>query len=364
VSLLIVLLLEHLVARVEQASGDVQASGCHGHLLVAWHDDSGVAATVDGRVPINVSASTRGTPAVACGASSWLIAWPSEDFGVDGRRVALDGTLLEPLTIFHGAFGASEVAAAYGGSEFLVAWADGVTIRATRLTDGGAVLDAPSISVAPTGFFVAPRIVWNGSAFFVAWVEKGANPFIVAPVRLWGTRVTAEGRADAVSLPMIDSGAGTGGLQASLTTSGDRMTLAWVAQHGPQTCVDIAQVNESRAVLASPRQIRCSGDAAGEGVPVLDQGQIRWSRGELVLVWRELMPDSSSVLRATRVDVDKPPYAVISQRGWGAGLATTSDGVTVAYFAAFPYPDEATVGVFTRVVEQDPKPARQRAVRH
>lgn len=361
-TLLLILLAEHFVASVSQMSGDVQASGCHGHTLIAWHDATGVAAAVDGKI-INVSPATRGTPAVACGQDSWLVVWPSEDFSVDGRRVALDGTLLAPITIFHGPFGASEVAAGYGQSAFLVAWADGVTIRATRVGDNGAVLDAP-IAVAPEGFFVAPRIVWTGATFFVAWAEKGANPFLVAPVRLWGTRVTQEGHADAVSLPMIDSGAGTGGLAASLTTSSDRLMLAWVAQHGPQTCVDVAEINDSCVVLAPPRQIRCSGDAAGDGIPAFDQAQVRWSRGELVLVWRELMPDFSSVLRATRVGVDTLPHAAISQRGWAPGLATTSDGVAVVYFAAFPFPNEAMVGVFMRVIAQDPLPARRRAARH
>src|SRR5262249_28184445 len=109
--LAIVLLAERPLAPANQMSGDVQASGCHGHLLVAWHDAAGVQAVVDGRA-INVSASTRGAPAVACGADSWLVTWPSQDFGVDGRRVAFDGTLLAPITIFRGPFGASEVAAA------------------------------------------------------------------------------------------------------------------------------------------------------------------------------------------------------------------------------------------------------------
>jgi hypothetical protein len=163
---------------------------------------------------------------------------------------------------------------------------------------------------------------------------------------------------------MIDSGAGTSGLSASLTTSGDRLMLAWVAQHGPQTCVDEAEVNDSRVVLAPPKQIRCSGDAAGDGIPVFEQAQARWSRGELVLVWRELMPDFSSVLRATRVGGDTLPHAVISQRGSAPGLATTPDGVAVAYFSAFPFPNEATVGVFMRVIAQDPLPARRRAARH
>jgi len=363
VTLFLVLLLEQLVGRVSQMTGDVQASACHGHLLVAWRDADSISAAVDGRV-VSVSDSTRGTPAVACGSGSWLVAWPSEDFGVDGRRIAFDGTLLPPMTIFRGPFGASEVSAAYGAGEFLLAWADGVTIRATRLSDAGAVLDAPPITVAPDGFFLAPRAVWTGSTFFVAWAEKGTNPFFVAPVRLWGTRVSTDGHADAVSLPMLDSGTGTGGLAASITPSGDALALAWVAQHGPQTCVDVAKVNDHRVVLAPPRQIRCSGDAAGDGVPVLDQAQIRWSRGELLLAWRELTPNFTSVLRGTRVDIDSPPYTTISKNGWGSGLTTTNDGVAVVYFASFPFPDDADTGVFLRVMPQQAPPVHGRAVRH
>jgi hypothetical protein len=236
-----------------------------------------------------------------------------------------------------------------------------VTIRALRVSDSGTVLDAAPIAVAPAGAFVAPRAVWTGSAFFVTWAEKSAFPFGSGPVRLWGTRVTTDAKADAVSLPMLAAGTGAGGLQASLTATGDRLTLAWVATHGSETCVDIAQVNENRVVVASPRQIRCSGDAAGNGIPVLDQAQILFNRGELVLVWRELMPDFSSVLRAARVDVDTPPYASISQRGWGAGLAPAADGAAIVYFAAFPPPEQATVGVFLRVLEQDKPRGRRRA---
>ena len=337
------------MAGVNAMSGDVQPSGCHGHLLVAWRDAGGVRAVVDGRA-VNVSTSTRGTPAVACGADSWLVAWPSEDFGVDGRRIAFDGTLLAPITIFRGAFGASEVAAAYGRDQFLVAWADGVTIRATRLSDAGSVLDSPPVAVAPNGFFVAPHAAWTGSVFFVAWAEKGSSPILAAPVRLWGTRVSAEGHADPVAVPML--GSGTRGLAASLTTSGDRITLAWVAEHGTQTCVDVADVG------GAPKQFRCSGDAAGDGVPVLDQAQILWSRGELVLLWRELMPDFSSALRVARVSLDTPPYATVSANGSGAGLTATSSGVAAVYFSGFP------ASIFMRVIQQDPKPSHIRAVRH
>jgi len=340
---------ERLLAPATDMSGDLQPSGCHGHLLVAWHDAAGVQAVVDGRV-VNVSASTAGTPAVACGADSWLVAWPSQDFGVDGRRVAFDGTLLAPVTIFRGPFGASEVAVAYGAGEFLVAWADGVNVKAVRLTGSGGVIDATPIAVAPNGFFVAPRAVWTGATFFVAWAEKGSSPILPAPVRLWGTRVSVDGFADPVTQPMM--GSGTRGLAASLTATADRITLACVAVEGTQTCVEVGDVR------GTPQKFRCSGDAAGDGVPMLDQAQVLWSRGDLVLVWREVMPDFSSQLRIAPVGQDTPPYATLTTDGSGAALAETSDGVAAVYFSGFP------VNVFLRVMAQDPKPARTRAVRH
>lgn len=356
---------EQLVARTPEMTGDVQASSCHGHLLVAWRDGNGIAAAADGRKLV-ISASTRGTPAVACGNDSWLLVWPSQDFGVDGRRVALDGTLLAAAPLFRGPFGASEVAAAHGDSGFLVAWTDGVTVRATRVSDAGKVVDAPPLGVGLTGVFVSPRILWTGSTFFVAWAEDRINPLSPKPTRIWGTRVSAGGKVDAISLPMIEAGAGLRGLQPSLTTNGVRITIAWVAEHGAQTCVDVAQVNDARNVLVPPKQLRCSGE---DGAPVLDEAEIRWSRGELVLVWRELRSDFSSVLRAARLDekavlVDSS-FDLLSRpnaASLGPGLASSSAGVVAAYFSTLPPPEETAAGVWLRVLEQGPGPARRRAV--
>lgn len=344
-------------------SGDVQVSGCRGHLLVAWREGAGITAAADGR-KLSITTSTRGTPAIACGNDSWLVVWPSDDFGVDGRRVALDGTLLAAGPLFRGPFGAAEVAASHGDYGFLVAWTDGVTVRATRVSDAGKVVDTPSLSVGLTGPFVSPRILWTGSTFFLAWAEDRTNPLSPKTTRLWGTRVSAGGKIDAVSLPMIEAGAGLRGLQPSLTTNGERITIVWVAEHGAQTCVDVAQVNEARNVLVPPKQVRCSDDSAS---PVLDEAEIRWSRGELILVWRELRNDTSSILRAARLDekadVD-PSFGLLSRANaasFGPGLASVSAGVAAAYFSTLPPPEETATGVWLRVIEQDPAPGRRRA---
>ena len=359
-------------------SGDVQAANCEGHLLVVWRDSAGVAAALDGR-RIAVSPSTRSTPAVACGRGSWLVVWSdAEGFGVLGRRVGIDGVLLDPapLPIFRGPFGASEVAIAYGDGLFLVGWTDGVTTRALRVNDAAQVIDAAPIGAGLSGNFLSPRIVWTGSTFFLAWSEmRSSNPGLNPPAtRIWGTRVSLQGVVDSVALPMIEAGAGLWGMQLSLTASGSRLTVAWVGDHGtaqnPVTCVDVAQVTDRRAQLVAPKRIRCSGDASGAGTPVLDETEIRWSRGEHVLVWRELMPDFSSVLRVARLDEnvvpkDEPPYALLSRRkssAWAPGLAITADGVSAVYYSAFDVPNEATVGVFLRTVLQSAVPPRRRAV--
>lgn len=355
---------EQLIARVTEMSGDVQASGCHGHLLVAWREGNGITAAADGR-KLAVTASTRGMPAIACGNDSWLLVWPVDDFGIDGRRVALDGTLLPAGPLFRGPFGASEVAAAHGDYGFLMAWTDGVTVRATRVSDAGKAVDSPSLSAGVTGLFVSPRIVWTGSTFFLAWAEDRTNPLSSMPTRFWGTRVSAGGKIDAVALPMIEAGAGLRGLQPSLTISGARITIAWVAEHGTQTCVDVAQVNDARNVLVPPKQVRCSDDS---GAPVLDEAEIRWSRGEHILVWRELRNNFTSILRAARLDekaelVD-PSFDLLSRSNaasFGLGLAPVSGGVAAAYFSTLPPPEETATGVWLRVIEQDPAPGRRRA---
>ena len=339
-----------LLAPANDMSGDVQASACQGHLLAAWREGSRIAAAIDGR-KVTLSEAARGVPAVACGRASWLVIWPSDDFGVDGLRVGFDGTLFSAAALFRGPFGASEVAAAYGDDRFLIAWADGVTIRALRVNDSGTVLGTP-IAVNLEGLFVAPRIVWTGTNFFLAFAEDRTNPLAPKPTRFWGTRVPPQGTMEPMSLPLIEAGAGMRGLQPSIAANGERITFAWVAEHGAQTCVDVAEPG------TAPRSVRCSGDDAS---PVLDEAEVRYSRGELLLVWRELKRDFSSVLYALRLGDETP--TLLAQRAWGVGLTATAEGVGVAYFAASPPPDAASVGAFLRVVEQKVPAGRRRAVR-
>lgn len=344
-----------LLASAGGMSGDVQVSACQGHLLAAWREENVVAAAVDGKRTV-LGTTARGVPAVACGRTSWLVVWPSDEFGVDARRVALDGALAAPQALFRGPFGAADVAAAYGDDRFLVAWADGVTIRAMPVDEAGAAL-GPVRAANVEAPFVAPRIVWTGTAFFVGWAEDRGSPLSPRPTRFWGTRVSPSGTIEPTLTPLIESGAGLRGLQPSVTANGEQITFAWVAEHGAQTCVDVATPN------AAPRSVRCS-DA--DDAPVLDEAEIRFSRGELVLVWRELRrTDFSSRLYAIRLDRGDAP-ALVAERAWGIGLTSTPAGVGIGYFAASPPPNEVNVGVYLREIEQGPAPpapGRKRAVR-
>jgi hypothetical protein len=339
-----------MLAAASNMSGEVQAAGCQGHLLVVWREETAIIGSIDGK-RVQIAGTARGTPAVACGRASWLVVWPSESFGVDGRRVAFEGSLLLPTVLFRGPFGASEVAAGYGVDQFLVAWTDGVTVRTLRVSDDGGAIGAPA-AVNLNGVFAGPRIVWTGTSFFLAWAEDRANPLSPKPTRIWGTRVAATGAIEPVSLPLIEAGAGMQGLQPSVAAENERLTFAWVAEHGAQTCVDVAQPG------ATVRSVRCSDDDA---VPVLDAAEVHYSRGELVLVWRELKRDFTSALYAMSLDDATP--VLLAQRAWGAGVARTDAGVAVAYFATFPPPNEGSVAVFVRTIEQDEPPARRRAVR-
>src|SRR5204862_6746322 len=143
---------------------------------------------------------------------------------------------------------------------------------------------------------------------------------------------------------------GTFAVQPSITAQANRITIAWTAQHGARLCVDVAQVTDSRAILLPPTQIHCSDQ---DGAPVIDEAEVLWSRGELVLVWRELLSDFSSVLRVARLDdtanpKDPPPHALLTRRGssaWAPGLAATAEGAAATYFGALPPPEVAAGGV-------------------
>jgi hypothetical protein len=83
-------------------------------------------------------------------------------------------------------FNGFEVAA--GGSEFLVAWTGFDRIRATRVSNAGAVLGTQTVQVTGNWIIESTRVAFNGQLYLVAWSQWGD-----AGVRIYARRLTSAG---------------------------------------------------------------------------------------------------------------------------------------------------------------------------
>ncbi|MDO9015372.1 MAG: hypothetical protein Q8S73_04190 [Deltaproteobacteria bacterium] len=105
--------------------------------------------------------------------------------------------------------GSASLAVASDGTDFLVAWTGATGMLALRVRADGTVADPTPITLAPLGG--APRAVWDGRAYTVAWALDGA------PIS--AVRVDASGRVlDAA--PVVLVGAGPTGADFALATDG------------------------------------------------------------------------------------------------------------------------------------------------
>lgn len=182
------------------------------HFAVAWEDGRGTdlgiyvrrldtsAAIVDS-TEIDVSSGTndRMAPAIAANGSGFYVAWHCcevwETENVRGTRLAADGSVLDDVPtgrlISTSPSVQWDVDVARSASQYLVVWSDrwdldqeghnlDLSIRATRITATGSVLDASGIAVSAPGWSTSgPAVASDGSSFLVAWHTVSAGYYDV-----------------------------------------------------------------------------------------------------------------------------------------------------------------------------------------
>ena len=136
-------------------------------------------------------------PAVAGDGSDFLVVW-QEGKSIRARRVGHDGRLLDPAAITVSADEAKECSGlppeiVWNGSSYLVTWgtlqapADRMVLRAKRIASDGTLLDLAPITLATRalgGTVDSFRTASDGHDFMIAWTERFG---------VFVTRVTSEG---------------------------------------------------------------------------------------------------------------------------------------------------------------------------
>jgi hypothetical protein len=187
------------------------------NFLVVWQDQRGgnysdicgARVTPDGTVldpmgfVISQAAYDQRNPALAFDGANFLVVWDDyrrgHAYDIYGTRVTTGGAVLDAFgIIISDAMNDQQCpAVAFDSANFLVVWQDNVydvqqqDISGARVTQGGAVLD-------PDGFVISqaaqdqytPVIGFDGSNYLVAWTDCRATP---AQADIYGARVTPGG---------------------------------------------------------------------------------------------------------------------------------------------------------------------------
>jgi hypothetical protein len=215
--------------------------------LVAWDIKGEIRAAhvaADGSVGKKLTAppgttTFRSRPALAFNGTSYLLAWLATgtagtgagDQGVFGVRVARDGTLLDAksvqVTQAVSTGPRDSLAAASDGTNFLLAWSPPTpisngSIRAARVSGGGALLDSTAIVVSTAnGARLAPAATFDGTNYVVAWEDyrSGSSTSSVKPDFVYAARVRPNGT-------VLDPSGIVVGSQGATSTSQTRPALA------------------------------------------------------------------------------------------------------------------------------------------
>jgi hypothetical protein len=191
-----------LLSRSGNAHRDPQiASGPAGY-FVAWVEDSGAYATrvdhigrtLDGR-GIRLTNDTYTTTAAAFDGTNWVVAW-RHGTNVRVRFISpADGSTVAETEIKNEVEGGwPNVALATSPDAAFVVFASSV-VHVARIPLATHVADSVPLTISPDAMPVDyPAASWNGAELLVVWneqyVHERADPPIVVSVQVWGARVS------------------------------------------------------------------------------------------------------------------------------------------------------------------------------
>jgi MYXO-CTERM domain-containing protein len=209
--------------------------------LVTWAADAIYAARVTSagvlQQPPRITVGAGGAPAMpraVWDGTEWYVVWACG--GVCGTRLASDGTLIDttPQTLVQSSSSSSplNVDVASDGHQVFVVWdtTDGTDltsqVHGTLLTPGGTP-GAPQLLSTAAVSQRSPRVVYDGTEYFVAWQDARASGSIASPSwDIYGARVSPSGVLVDASGIAISTATGDQTAPA-IASSGADVFIAW-----------------------------------------------------------------------------------------------------------------------------------------
>ena len=225
----------------------------------------GVRVTPDGTVldTARIPIVTGQSPAVAFDGTNYLVVAWEYTYPATSRlvatRVTTSGTVLDttPIVLASSLGYDPTPALAFNGTNYLAVWdrREGfgqITIRATRVTRDGAVLDPGGVAIASLGqHFAQPTVASDGANYLVAWADTRFGCCSV-----YGTRVDAAGNAlDPAGIAIATRGREQ--MRPASAFDGTNFLVAWDDNRASTTDVYAARVARSGRLL-DPRGILLS----------------------------------------------------------------------------------------------------------
>jgi hypothetical protein len=200
-----------------------------------------------------------------------------------------------------------EPAIAQGHGQYLAAWIEDMTLRATRLDPSGTPLDDRSLRLdQDDGYDEAPSVASDGRGYLVVWTHWAGSTRVIRCIR-----VEADGRLG----PGTELGAS--GMDPHVAWNGREFLVVWTDYQS----AGATTIRGTRVSAASVQRESFAISAAGSSVL---HPAVAAMGSTFAVAW-----ESAGQLYAKRLEVDVEPVAL----GTGAdpAIASTDAGFAIAY---------------------------------
>lgn len=349
----------------------VQLAAQSSRTMAVWMNEAGdeIRAAIDGAEML-VAKGAVGAPAIAAGATQFIVAWSEVEAGeflitdrLFARRYSVDGTPLDPLPVLIAeasnwtTYGMPRPGVAADGDGFVFSFpktsrdASSATFQIDLLRFEGGITTLLATYPCPSGqqcwYPFAP--MKTGAEWTVPYL---ADPRFGSPDIGWTWRLYLAPRKESTPLIAYDWDFAAMGI----AEAGDRVAFTMPALTSFVASSGIRLVQRSGAMTLVPQ----TADASAT--------DIAWNGSEYVLAWTTFF---GGPILAMRLDVngrplDAAPIELAPDGSTNAppSIAATDRGVVIAYSRCDPSTGGAP-RAFTRTLDALPPPVMRRpAVRH